>query len=354
MMIRHPGRRRVAAVLGALLMAPWSAATAADIVTLTPDATTKGAIGGAFRGVITAESTTKVEIKTGNTVSSIPINEIASISYDAHPGSLDQAQTKETAGALAEAIELYKKAAGEASTKPFIVEEAAFGQARATAELAQGDPAKVNEAIALLDTFSKTYKAGRHVPLALESLAKLQIARENYAGAEATLGSLAKLPGGDDRSAALRIRMLSKKGQAAEAIAEIDKAIAAHPEGSSRKRDAILAKADALTSLKKYAEAEALVRGVIRGANAEDAATQAAAHNTLGDCMRAAGKPKEALYAYLHTDLLFSKDKEEHARSLSQIAQLWRELKKPERADDVLERLKTEYPRSPYAQAANP
>jgi len=353
-MNRHPVR--LLAILGTSILAPWVVATLAlaDVVTLTPDATTKGAAGGVVRGTVTSESPSKVEVKLGNNVTSIPTAEIASIVYDGHPASLELAQSKEAANALPEAIELYKKAAGEASTKPFIAEDAAFGQARATAELAQGDPGKVAEAISLLDAFSRTYKAGRHVAPALESLASLQIARENYSGAEATLASLAKLPRGDERSASLRIKMLSKKGQTTQAIDEIDKMIAANPEGSAKKRDALLAKAEALASLKKYPEAEAMARSVIKGASPEDAATQAVAHNTLGDCLRAAGKSKEALYAYLHTDLLFSKDREEHARALGQIAQLWRELKRPDRADEVIERLKQEYPRSPHAQAANP
>ena len=63
--------------------------------------------------------------------------------------------------------------------------------------------------------------------------------------------------------------------------------------------------------------------------------------------------PEEALYAYLHTDLLFSKEKDEHARALAQIAQLWRpQLNRPDRAEEALERLKQEYPRSPYRHAA--
>ena len=63
---------------------------------------------------------------------------------------------------------------------------------------------------------------------------------------------------------------------------------------------------------------------------------------------------REALYAFLHTDLLFSKEKDEHARALAQIARIWRELNRPDRADETLERLKQEYPRSPYATAAAP
>ncbi len=108
----------------------------ADVVTLTPDAATKGDSAGKVRGTVVAESPTKVEVKLGTSVTSIPTNEIASIDYDNDPPSLESARTKEAANALAEAADLYKKAAAEASTKPFIAEDAAFGQVRVIAELA--------------------------------------------------------------------------------------------------------------------------------------------------------------------------------------------------------------------------
>ncbi len=347
-------RCRLLTILASSLALSLASITAgrADVVTLTADATTKGAAGGLIRGTVTAESTTKVEVKLGNTVTSIPTNEIVAINYDGHPASLDQAQAKEASNALAEAADLYKKAAAEASSKPFIAEDAAFGQARALTELALNDATRAPEAIALLEGFSRAYQSGRHVALALESLAKLQIARDNFGGVETTLAALGKLPKGDDRAAILRIKILTKKGQLDQAVAELDKVIAAAADGSSKRRDAQLSKAENLVALKKYADAESTVRAVIKGAATEDAATQAAAHNTLGDCLRAAGKSKEALYAYLHTDLLFNKEKDEHAKALARIAQIWRELNRADRADETLERLKQEYPRSPYVAAA--
>jgi len=345
--------RRFGTILGSSLsLALASLATSSgDIVTLSSDATTKAAAGGVVRGTVTSESSTKVEVKLGNTVTSIPTNEVVSIAYDNQPVSLTQARDKEAANSLTEAADLFKKAAAEASSRPFIAEDAAFGQARALGELALTDASRAPEAISLLDAFARTYKAGRHVGPALEALARLQIARDNYPALETTLAALSQLPKGDDRAAIFRIKVLTKKGQLDQALAELDKVISSAPDGSVKKRDAQLSKAENLVALKKYADAEATVRAVIKAAATEDAATQAAAHNTLGDCLRAAGKSKEALYAYLHTDLLFSKEKDEHARALAQIAQLWRELNRADRADEALERLKQEYPRSPYATA---
>jgi tetratricopeptide (TPR) repeat protein len=345
-------RSRALPVLASSLIVPLLAISAslADVVTLTPDAVTKGDSAGKVRGTVVAETPTKVDVKLGSTVTTIPTNEVASIEYDNSPPSLESARSKEAANALAEAADLYKKAAADASTKPFIAEDAAFGQVRAIAEIALIEPARTGEAIGLLETFSRTYKNGRHIGPALETLAKLQLAKENYGGLETTLAQLAKLPGGDDRTSLYRIKILTRKGSLDQAIAELDKVIAAAPEGSVKRRDAQIAKAESLVGQKKFKDAETLIKGVIKAAPAEDAGTQSAAHNTLGECLKAAGRPKEALWAYLQTDTLFSKDKEEHAKALAQIAQLWRDpqLNRPDRAEETIERLKQEYPRSPY------
>src|SRR5262249_9563334 len=125
----------------------------------------------------------------------------------------------------------------------------------------------------------------------------------------------------------------------------------ASPKGSERQRAALLAKAESLAGMKQYKEAEGLLRQIIQANPPEDAAAQAPAYNTLGDCLRAANRPKDALIAYLHTDLLYSKDKQEHPRPLHAIEALFRQLKQDTRADEFAQRLKQEYPRSPWAHA---
>ena len=182
-------------------------------------------------------------------------------------------------------------------------------------------------------------------------MARLQLQKGDFTAVDKTIGALAKMPGGTDRGAVLRAKVFAKKGDHAQAVAELDKLIKAAPEGSVRLREAKLAKAESLAGLKKFTEAETDVRAVIKATPAEDVPAQSAAYNTLGDCLRAAGRPKDALLAFLHTDVLYSKDKEQHPRALAQIAQLWRELKRDDRADEVLHRLRQEYPQSPWASA---
>lgn len=337
----------------AVLALSVAASAQADLVNLIPGQTQKYP-GGVVRGTVTAESPTEVTVRVGNATQAVPVNLIASIRYDGRPGTFDLAAAREAAGNLAEAADLYKKAAAESESKPLIAADALFNQARVTADLGLTDPSKADAAVALLTAFLRTHANSRHAVPGLEALAKIQMQKGSFDAVGATLDQLAKIPGTADRAAVLRARVASKKGDHSSAISELDAMIASAPEGSTKRRDAQLTKAESLVALKKFAEAEALVRGVITGAPAEDAATQAVAYNTLGDCLLAANRPKDALYAYLHTDLLFFKDKEEHPKALAKIVQLWRQLKRDDRADEALDRLKAEYPKSPYVAAAGP
>src|SRR5262249_13710381 len=199
--------------------------------------------------------------------------------------------------------------------------------------------------------FVQLYPTSRHIIPAREALARLQLATSDFTAAEATISELAKLPKAGERAAVLRARVLTKQGRYDEAISELDRLIASLPDRSTAQREARLAKAESLVGLKKYKEAEELVRQVIQAAPPEDVAAQSAAYNTLGDCLRAANRPKEALLAYLHTDLLYGKDKQEHPRALFQIEKLFRLLKQDGRADDYAQRLRQEYPRSQWLTA---
>lgn len=347
-----PTRRLTASL--ALLLACWTAPArgqGSDQVVLIPDSTVK-ATGGRVRGTIQSESPTEVRVSLGASSQAIPLDQIAAIVYGGQPATIVQAESRENAGALAEAADLYEKAAGEARSRPLIAQAASFQRARILADLAMADPARRGDAIANLEGFLKSYPEGRHSVPALESLARLQLQAQDFAAVDATVARLAKLPGSTDRAAVLTARIAAARGQHDEAVAALDRIIAAAAEGSARKREAQLAKAESLAAGRKFGEAEALLRDVIRALPPEDAAAQSAAHNTLGDCLRAAGKPKDALYAYLHTDILYARDKEQHPRALAQIVQLWRVLKRDDRADEALERLRQDYPKSPYLSAA--
>jgi tetratricopeptide (TPR) repeat protein len=306
----------------------------ADDVALIPGTTVKQAIGGRVRGQIQSESPSEVVVQLGASTTSVPIDQILSIRYDGQPATLQLAETRESAGQLAEAAELFKKAASEAADKPYVMQTALYRAASALADLALVDPTRTKEAKDRLLQFVQAHPSSRHIIPAREDLARLQLNTGDFAGAEATIAALARLPKAADRASVLRAKVLAKQSRHDEAISVLDRLIASFPDRSTAQREARLAKAESLVGLKKYKEAENLVRQVIAAAPAEDAAAQSAACNTLGDCLRADNRPKEALLAYLHTDLLYSKDKQEHPRALFHIEKLFRQLKHDSRADE--------------------
>jgi tetratricopeptide (TPR) repeat protein len=337
----------LAVVLGAVSVG-LPATGRADEVSLIRGTTVKQAIGGRVLGQVQSESPTEVVVQLGASTISVPTDQIVSIRYDGQTATFQLAESRESAGQLAEAAELFKKAATETASRPFPHQAALYREARVLSDLALIEPDRMKDARDKLSQFLRSYPNSRHLVAARESLARLQINSDDFAGAEATVAEMAKLPKAADRAAVLRTKVLARQGKHSEAIALLDRLIASSPKGSERYRAAMLAKAESLAGMKKFQEAETLLREVIQANPPEDADAQAPAYNTLGDCLRAANRPKDALIAYLHTDVLYSKDKEEHPRALFGIQAMFRALKQDARADEFAQRLKQEYPRSAW------
>lgn len=341
--------RRVVICLAAA--SAFAAGARADVVTLIEGTTFKGGQGGAVRGTVQSESPAEVVVSLGNSTTKVPTDQIANVEYQGQPASMQLGETRERAGQLAEAAAEFKKAAAEAGNKPFVVQAALFREAKCLADLALTDPGRVKEAVGRLSAFLKAHPNSRHAANAQETLARLQLHAEDHQAASAAVAELAKLPLSADRAAILKARILVARGDHAAADAEINRLIEELPEGSAQRREARLVKVEALVGEKKFNDAESLARQVIAEAPAEDAPAQAPAYNALGDCLLAGNRPKEALLAYLHTDLLYSKDKEEHPRALRQIELLFRRLGQTSRADEYAQRLKQDYPNSPWIGA---
>jgi len=329
-------------------------AAADDVVTLIPGTTFKQAIGRQVRGQVQSESSSEVVVQLGATTINVPADQVVSIRYDRQSALFPVAESREAAGLLAEAAELFRTAAADPNAEPLAVRAAQFGEAEVLTDLALIEPERMKEAKDKLTKFVRQHPNSRQIASAQECMARLQLNAGDFTGAASTIAALARIPNFGDRAAVLRTKLLAKQGKHAEAIAELDKLIAAYPKASEQRRAAVLAKAENLAALHKYKEAETLLREAIAASPAEDATAQAAAYNTLGDCLRAANRPKDALLQYLHTDLLYAKNKEEHPRALYHIQSLFRQLKQDGRADEFAQRLKQEYPRSPWLKTKEP
>jgi len=320
----------------------------ADTVNLIPGTTFKQGQGGAVRGTVQSESPSEVAVQVGATTINVPTDQIDNIEYFGQPASMQLGETRVNGGQYDDAAAQFKKAAAEAAGKPFVVEAAQIREAQALAELALLDPDRMKDAKDHLAAFIRAHPNSRHIAAAREGMARLQMHTEDFGGAEASVAELAKLPRTSERAAVLKARLLSRRGDHAGAVAELDKLISALPDKSVRQREAKLAKAESLAGGQKFEDAETIVREVIAASPAEDVAAQSAAYNTLGDCLVAAKHYRDAVLAYLHTDLLYAKDKEEHPRALFQLSRMFREIGNTVRAEEYAQRLKQEYPRSSW------
>jgi tetratricopeptide (TPR) repeat protein len=146
-------------------------------------------------------------------------------------------------------------------------------------------------------------------------------------------------------------RSLLTAGKNAEAMAKFDEVLASPATGKeadAQKLAATLGKAQAQAAGGDTEPAIKAVEDVIAKAAPEERELHARAYNALGNCYAKAGKKKEALMAFLHVDLLYSGNKEQHAEALANLIPLWNDEKRPDRANTARNTLKEQYPSSPW------
>jgi hypothetical protein len=117
----RPGRVGQAAALWLILT---GAVLHADDVNMVTGAKFEQAIGGRVRGQVQSESPTEVVVQLGATTTRVPTELIQSIRYDGQSASFALGEAREAAGQLAEAAELFKKAAAESAGKPYPLQAA--------------------------------------------------------------------------------------------------------------------------------------------------------------------------------------------------------------------------------------
>ena len=88
-----------------------------------------------------------------------------------------------------------------------------------------------------------------------------------------------------------------------------------------------------------------MIHEVIRDADPEDSELHAIAYNALGQCYRQADKPKEALLAFLHVDVLYSSIPAAHVEALENLAALWTSFGQAGRAREARGLLRDQYER---------
>lgn len=305
------------------------------------------------RGSTTGEvqSTTPIEVtvskNSGN--ETIPVNEIRSIIFRDEPNELTQVRVMILErGAYREALDRLGRIEDGDLDRDLIRQDVEFYRALCAARLALAGHGDLREAGPKMMDFVRNGRSSYHYFEACETLGDLFVAIDRYRNAEQQYGELAKAPWPEYRARASLLvgRALAAQGKHAEAVRRFDEAIQLAGDGDQGKAQrlaATLGKAISQAAAGETNEAVAQIEEVIGRADPEDVQLHALAYNALGRCYEQANKPKDALLAYLHVDVLYSAAAKEHAEALTHLATLWETVGQDGRARDARQRLQDNY-----------
>ncbi|HEX4143851.1 MAG TPA: tetratricopeptide repeat protein [Pirellulales bacterium] len=318
-------------------------ALATDRIKLTSGSTTSGDV--------VEMGPTEVKLEVSGVPKTLSVNQIEFIQFDDEPKDLTAARTAMRAGKLHEALALVKRVNLGEIKRDEIKQDVEFYKAFLMARLALAGSGSLKEAGEQLRDFEKGRKNSYHALEASAALGDLLVASGRAEKAAAYYAPLASTPWPE-----YRVRAAVLQGRALEAQQEYDKAIEKYDEALAITADgkeadsqhfaAELGKASALAAGGKIDDAVKLIDEVIAKADPDNQEIYARAYVALGNCYKAAGKPKEALLAFLEVDLLYPGSPEQHAEALANLAVLWAKVDKAERAAQARELLERRYPHS--------
>ena len=312
------------------------------------------------RGEITRMSTTEVVVKprSGPAIS-IPVADVARLRFDDEPPNLNLARNSEENGSLQRALDGFLKARDEYNGgNERLKTEVEFLIARTTAGIAMSDSSRLAKAAELLQAFRAANANNVRYFEATSLLGEVRLQQNDPDGAREQFGQLADVPVKSYRMAAAiaEARALLVDNRLEQALAKFDSVASLSVERSveeSRQLEALLGKATCLHRMQQFGEAIEVLQTALDRTSKADARIQAEAYLRQGDCYRQQNRTKEALFAYLHVDLLFDAQKSHHAEALFHLSRLWNDSGHADRAAETRSRLSSRYPDSEWARRTN-
>jgi tetratricopeptide (TPR) repeat protein len=280
----------------------------------------------------------------------VPANEVVSVDWNDATGDFRLGLSNENGGRLDAALQLIRKSKSDIQTTNDVFRrELDFVEARILGRMAKVSPGKVDEALEALDRVRKGTSDHFRYFDTLRMLGEVQMVKGDYAAARQSFEGLSQAPWNDVKLAGQVAlgRILLSEGNADEAARTFEAAIAAagnSPGELTRKYDAMLGKARALSVQSRHEETLTVLDEVTLRAPQTETALQAEAYVLQGNSLQALGRNKEAVLAYLHVDLLFPRESDYHAESLYHLARLWKTVQAPERGLDAEAKLTSTYP----------
>jgi len=314
------------------------------------------------RGKITAITKTGLTVKpqVGADVM-VPANDIIDVRWDGEPAKLITARGADHAASFTRALAAYADVATDSkSNTPNIKLDLQFLVARATAGQALAGAGKLEDAKARLEAFLQVGGSSFRYFAAVGLLGRVELASGNHDQAQAQFTTLASAPWLDTKMAGqgALARVLLARNSVDEALAAYQAVItqagtSTEASVKGQKYAAVLGKSTCLIRKQGQASYETALKdleGVLTEVPDSNSQVLAEAYLRQGDCLRLLGRQKAAVLAYLHVDLLFAAQAPLHAESLYHLGTLWSAVGHPERAASARERLRSDYPESPWTK----
>lgn len=332
----------------AAVLAGAAAAPAADTIRTEEDT---------YAGTVSGMSPTEVTIEVSGLEKTVPVNEIVAVHYDGEPAALKSAQANVQNRSYENALEAAGRIDASKLTRPEIRQEAAFLEAYSLAKLALRGDSEIKAAGSKLIGFTNQYPQSYHFFEASEVIGDLLVALGSHGQAETYYQRLTQAPWPEYKmragAAVGNARLAQGKYQeAAQAFDAVLAADANTPAARQQQLAAKLGKAEVLVQSDQIEQAVTMLHEIIKKADPQNVDLHAGAYNTLGAAHRKAGRPKDALLAFLHVHTLFFQNADTHARALTNLAELWdhEDIRQPEKAARARQLLQSRYPGSRWAQ----
>jgi len=309
---------------------------------------------GSTNGRITSISPIQVVLERSGVSEEIPVNEVQYLTFAGEPRELTLGRLNAFNGRYEDALEALGKVDAASIEREAIKQDLEFYKAFCVSKLALGGSGSIPDAGKQMYAFETAGRNSYHYLEACEILGDLFVALGRYPQAETYYDKLSKVewPDFKMRSGVLVGRALQAQNKHAEAITRFDQVLQLNvttPEANKQKLAATLGKAVSIAAGGKTAEALKMVEEVIKQADPENTELHARAYNALGNCYLKDGKTKEALLAFLHTDVLYNSFPEAHAEALAQLSKLWDKVGQADRGRQAATLLKDRYPGSNWA-----
>ncbi len=305
--------------------------------------------GQSVAGHIEEMTKDKVVVQLLQGPKEVPVNEIKYIQFANEPRELMNVRNDVFSGHYDQVQEtLDRIPPPQRGAVESIRQDIDYYGALAAVRLAAGGAGDVQTAGRSLLAFVNANTDNYHFYDANEAIGDLLVAIGRYDQAAAYYNQLAAAPWPEFKlRAEIGLgRSLEAQDKPDPAMVHFETVLASDAKGKTvenLQQIARIGKAKCLVDEGRAPEAVKMLKQAIDQTPNDANQILAMAYNALGQAYLKLKQPKDALYAFLHVDLLYNQVPDQHAEALYYLKGLWDQLNKPQRSKEAAETLKSKY-----------